>query len=858
MSGNVHGLSWFPNIPDKFVTWGQDINLYEVRNKGEADVKPRLPNIPANFVAIENRYQYARCVQPSYHKHRPIIAVGLGDGKIGISNFHEMVDNSWEYTPRQQRMCLCLAWNETDPNILAIGHDRYKSDSCITIWDIERGLPKESSSNFFGLSESAHSLCWNKNHRVLIAGMNQKQIKLYDLRQNTSTLQTIQTKTVYGLGVAPNGNYLSSFFDSVIMLWDLRSLDRPLKQIQSAKNHLQLSWCPTRSSLLSSLQRESPYITLYDIRCVDVENSREVYSVKKQLLPFHNKYHSSHKGYSLNALSWHNSDFERALLLSETGSITDFRLPLSILTAYSNHKKLPLLLQRPLSAPSSPAHSNSQTASQSSSTPEFASIGSSLNFHVYDHNLLEEDLVDETRERALSDYGLKMDGKRLSGEFHLSPYLKNVWLSLANLYRTEEKLIGLKTILGFGMGHTSQAFMNISRIETHVLQWPEFINNSNNLVCYRSDQRDTALKLCGWPFEQDLDRFVSNLCENKEYSRAAMIYVFHLKILAACDILSKAVDQSRDPSMYRIAAIALSSFNADRSSTAWRNQRSTANTQIQDPHLRAIFSFLIADNENFDSVLIEEGVSLADRMAFACKYLSESKLSDYIKLQIQKSIEKGDLNGLLLTGESQDGINILQSHMDSTGDIQTVALIAINYFHRELFDDTFIQYWISSYMECLNSWGFWEKRAELEIKIVNLRSTSRTARTVYLSCNFCGKSVSNALQDDARIRNVSSNVNKLSSCPSCRKPLPRCSLCLLHMGTTLNAGLLGEGGLESIGWQSKPFSKWFSWCQTCRHGGHTEHLMQWFKQNSECPVSSCTCRCFDMDVTNPEVTHDLS
>lgn len=83
-----------------------------------------------------------------------------------------------------------------------------------------------------------------------------------------------------------------------------------------------------------------------------------------------------------------------------------------------------------------------------------------------------------------------------------------------------------------------------------------------------------------------------------------MINVFHLKILSACDILSKAVDQSRDPSMFRIAAIALSSFNADRTSNAWRNQRAIVNTQIQDAHLRAIFSFLIADNENFDSVLV--------------------------------------------------------------------------------------------------------------------------------------------------------------------------------------------------------------------------------------------------------------
>lgn len=92
---------------------------------------------------------------------------------------------------------------------------------------------------------------------------------------------------------------------------------------------------------------------------------------------------------------------------------------------------------------------------------------------------------------------------------------------------------------------------------------------------------------------------------------------------------------------------------------------------------------------------MEEGISLADRVAFACKYLSESKLSEYVKLQIQKSVEKGDLNGLLLTGESQDGINILQSYMDSTFDIQTVALIAINYFHRDLCNDQRIQYWIT-------------------------------------------------------------------------------------------------------------------------------------------------------------------
>ncbi|KAI8126714.1 WD repeat-containing protein mio [Lucilia cuprina] len=669
MSGNVHGLSWFPNIPDKFVTWGQDINLYEVRNKGEADVKPRLPNIPANFVAIENRYQYARCVQPSYHKHRPIIAVGLGDGKIGISNFHEMVDNSWEYTPRQQRMCLCLAWNETDPNILAIGHDRYKSDSCITIWDIERGLPKESSSNFFGLSESAHSLCWNKNHRVLIAGMNQKQIKLYDLRQNTSTLQTIQTKTVYGLGVAPNGNYLSSFFDSVIMLWDLHKY-LPIKLVSD-----------TIISVSSfSHDVNLNYITYTIIRCVDVEKVGK--SVSGQ----------------------------------ETVTALTHSWPTATLKGrYCYQKlKLPLLLQRPLSAPSSPAHSNSQTASQSSST-----------LRICQYRFFE-DLVDETRERALSDYGLKMDGKRLSGD--------------------------------------SISFMNISRIETTCSAMAGFINNSNNLVCLQVKvTKYIGTETCGWPFEQDLDRFNTL----QEYS-------------PACDILSKAVINHRDPSNVCIAALPL----------------------------------------------IEEGVSLADRMAFACKYLSDSKLSDYIK--------KEALNGLLLTGESQMAL-ILQSHMDSTEIFRLFALMCINYFHP---------IWI-----CLNSWGFLGKACRIGNKIVNLRSTSRTARTVYLSCNFCGKSVSNALQDDAQhsfhhVPVVETTVVVL--------------YVYLHMGTTLNGRFFQRRWSREYRLAIKTFSNMvFLVCQTCRSCGHTEHLMQWFKQILSVPVSSCTCRCFDMDVTNPEVTHDF-
>lgn len=207
----------------------------------------------------------------------------------------------------------------------------------------------------------------------------------------------------------------------------------------------------------------------------------------------------------------------------------------------------------------------------------------------------------------------------------------------------------------------------------------------------------------------------------------------------------------------------------------------------------------------------------------------------------------GDLHGLLLCGATPEGITLLQSYIDWTEDVQTVALISIKFLPRELLDDSNVQYWIVQYRELLDIWRLWEHRAHLDIMLSQLNISPKHTKSVFLSCSFCGKNVSANIYDEQRNRSASSNINKLSSCPSCRKPLPRCSLCLLHMGTTNGASFQSKAGHVSSGWQSKPFEKWFSWCQTCRHGGHTEHLTQWFNTHAECPVASCSCKCFSLD-----------
>lgn len=298
-----------------------------------------------------------------------------------------------------------------------------------------------------------------------------------------------------------------------------------------------------------------------------------------------------------------------------------------------------------------------------------------------------------------------------------------------------------------------------------------------------------------------------------------------------------------------MAAIALSGFSLDKSGI-WRTQCSLAQSQIDDPYLRGIFGFLAADSESYENVLNEAGISIADRMAFACIFLNDQKLLEYVKTTVHHCIAQGDLNGLLLTGASVEGINLLQSHLDLTDDVQTVALIAVRCMPVDLLDDVRVQHWIACYRDLLNVWQLWDKRATLDFTLGLIKPPPKTSKSVFLMCSFCGKNVS--VQEEVRVRASSAHVNKLSSCPSCRKPLPRCSLCLLHMGTTsaaISSGSPGSGNmLMPASNKPRPFSLWFSWCQTCRHGGHTEHLLQWFEKHTECPVTSCSCKCFAMDL----------
>lgn len=158
-------------------------------------------------------------------------------------------------------------------------------------------------------------------------------------------------------------------------------------------------------------------------------------------------------------------------------------------------------------------------------------------------------------------------------------------------------------------------------------------------------------------------------------------------------------------------------------------------------------------------------MSVRDRIGFACNFLSDSHLSEHIEYLNRQLTKEGNLDGMLLTGKSYDsnlipncknqalrfhpglsidGLNLLQSHVDKTGDIQTVSLLSLHASNLEVSKDGRMQQWVNSYRSLLDSWRLWTQRAKFDVQFYkgNPSGVEKPAQQVYVSCNYCGKGIS--------------------------------------------------------------------------------------------------------------------
>lgn len=384
-----------------------------------------------------------------------------------------------------------------------------------------------------------------------------------------------------------------------------------------------------------------------------------------------------------------------------------------------------------------------------------------------------------------------------------------------------------------------------------------------------------------------------------EYHNISPQYAETLQLVSMCIAGFGGMDpQSSSSSVWRRAC----------SSLLHREDLAKGKVQLtRVAYLRGICTFLIniGLDGGLDKVLYDKHLSLCDRVAFACHFLEKSDLKIFLTNCIKKCQRSGYLEGLIITGMDKYGIGILQSYVDETGDVQSAGLVSSRVIlpmdwasERRICSE-----WLESYRDLLNTWQMWQSRAMFDVdraellrrlkgkKVEDMQTSS--ARGGYhqgrrghpsgrgksyapssklkepeallpaipaqldARCNYCSTSLSGLRRQEGIANQWLSRLKPvLSCCPQCRKPLPRCSICLLSMGCLnpymelkrersrgprMGTGLMPSDDLSSLA--NLPFAEWFTWCMRCKHGGHAHHLVGWFADHDVCPVSGCNCNC---------------
>ncbi|KAI5950490.1 hypothetical protein KGF57_004305 [Candida theae] len=364
-------------------------------------------------------------------------------------------------------------------------------------------------------------------------------------------------------------------------------------------------------------------------------------------------------------------------------------------------------------------------------------------------------------------------------------------------------------------------------------------------------QRKLCLIVSGWYLTgSEFDEKLSQLVAMGMVSKAAGWAVFHGNVNKAIEILSNSKRER-----LRLMATAIAGYLAYKNThtnSPWKDQCRKMASELDDPYLRAIFAF-IADDDWWD-VLDEHSLPLRERIGVAVRFLPDRDLTVYLNRIGDSVVQRGELEGLILTGITPRGIDLLQSFVDRTSDVQTAALLSAFACPR-YFADVRVRHWIDCYRNLLNSWGMFNVRAKLDVSRTKLskafdgeKRIKASPKQVYLQCSRCNKNMSKA-HYNANSQNLMKQFSKsgmkknslLNSCPHCGAPLPRCSICMLSLGTE------APSDNETLGSRNEEidnkFRNWFSFCLSCNHCYHAHHAEEWFSTHGICPVPDCDCQC---------------
>jgi WD40 repeat protein len=410
----------------------------------------------------------------------------------------------------------------------------------------------------------------------------------------------------------------------------------------------------------------------------------------------------------------------------------------------------------------------------------------------------------------------------------------------------------------------------------------------NDIKTSKPHERLLCLSLCGWGKSgPELEEGLQRLINKGEYTKAAAWALYENTTDRAVEILRQGGDNDL---LFMGLALNLHFKGASALDKAeWDEVLRKHPKMISDPYLRAIYALI--STSNCKGIADEASLPLRDRVGVAVRHLSDSELTEWLQKQTSQAIQDGDIEGIVLTGITDQFVDILSNYVSSWGDYQTATLI-LSHAAPLYINDRRATQWRAAYRDLLNANRLHIHRCRFDVASTKLsrRRDGTTVikpppRQVTLRCVRCDSALTHDLANTANPPSrgsgsgaaAASNSQTVSSgspnplfstasdihagicCPKCGRHLPRCTVCLQTLGMPRSerpvVGTHMERGSAVGAAPGGPrpdaaaaLSNFFTFCLKCDHAAHADHARAWFARHGECPAPDCRCRCNEQDM----------
>ena len=208
-----------------------------------------------------------------------------------------------------------------------------------------------------------------------------------------------------------------------------------------------------------------------------------------------------------------------------------------------------------------------------------------------------------------------------------------------------------------------------------------------------------------------------------------------------------------------LAALVPSGASSPSRSPDLRDHCERLIVRLHDPYFRAMLTHLALGD--WTEVLEEESLPLRERLAIAFQFLDDKALSSYLRRTVDRSSAQGDVAGIIVTGLTQPGMEILQSYVNRTGDIQTAAILS-SYVCPAKLSDTRVERWLEAYRDLLDGFKLFHHRVAFDIdrgQIIqdavyhgDIAPYEWAPRQIHIRCNYCNKALSVPGADNQKAR----------------------------------------------------------------------------------------------------------